>query len=240
MRRAATRGRSAVGGLRQPPASSEPATGEIVDGQRAVRSLVAARSAAEVLPWIFDAQTLEPTVRSYYSQFPLQPLVDAVVEHEYSGVIPATGGKAHIFNVLDAAHPRGFPVSAESTPQGYRIDWQSYIQWRDGWLQRFLESKSTEPQTLFVVLRRTHYFNDDVPKLDDKLAFKVTSAVPGDEGAVAFVDKNSAVGRSLADLYEWRTMYFPVVELQWVPVGANHRYLRLNRIVRPTWRRIGE
>lgn len=209
-------------------------------GQQAIRSLVGARTVAEILPWIFDADTLEPTVRAYYAQNPLTPLSDALVEHQYSGVIPSTGGKAHIFNVMAASHPRGFPVSAEFTPQGYRIDWQSYIQWRDGWLRRFLDTKSTDPLTLFVVLRRTHYFNDDVPKLEDKLAFKVTSAVPGDEGAVAFVDKNSAVGRSLAEVYEWRTMYFPVVELQWVPSGKQGRYVRLNRIVRPTWRRIGE
>jgi hypothetical protein len=221
-------------------AAPEATSSEVAEGKKAVQSLVAARSAAEVLPWIFDADTLETAVRSYYAQHPLQPLADAVIEHEYSGTIPATGGKAHIFNVLAASHPRGFPVSAEATPQGYRIDWQSYIQWRDGWLRRFLDSKSETPQTLFVVLRRTHYFNDDVPKLDEKLAFKLTSAVPGDEGAVAFVDKNSAVGRSLAEMYEWRTMYFPVVELQWVPAGRDARYLRLNRIVRPTWRRIGE
>jgi hypothetical protein len=218
----------------------EAASAEVAEGKKAVQSLVAARSATEVLPWIFDADTLDSAVRSYYAQHPLQPLTEAVIEHEYSGIIPATGGKAHIFNVLAASHPRGFPVSAEATPQGYRIDWQSYIQWRDGWLRRFLDSKSENPQTLFVVLRRTHYFNDDVPKLDEKLAFKLTSAVPGDEGTVAFVDKNSAVGRSLADMYEWRTMYFPVVELQWVPSSKSGRYVRLNRIVRPTWRRIGE
>ncbi|MFN0129586.1 MAG: hypothetical protein ACKV19_23210 [Verrucomicrobiales bacterium] len=218
-----------------------PASAEVLAAQRAVRGLVAARSVAEVLPWIFDASALEPTVRSYHAQHVLEPMVDAVTEHEYSGVISATGRTAHIFNVLGPSHPRGFPVSAESTANGYRIDWQSYIQWRDAWLRRFLDSQATEPQTLFVVLRRTHYFNDDVTGLDDKHAFRVTSAVPDDEGAVAFVDKKSAVGRSLNEVYEWRTLYFPVVELQWVPAtGGQSRYLRLNRIVRPTWRRLGE
>lgn len=235
---------SVAGGSSPPTAVSDapaPASAEVLAAQRAVRNLVTARSVAEVVPWIFDARALEPTVRSYHAQHALQPMADAVIEHEYSGVISATGGTAHIFNVLGPSHPRGFPVSAESTPNGYRIDWQSYIQWRDAWLRRFLDSQSTEPQTLFVVLRRTHYFNDDVTGLDDKHAFRVTSAVPDDEGAVAFVDKNSAVGRSLNEVYEWRTLYFPVVELQWVPAtGGQSRYLRLNRIVRPTWRRLGE
>ena len=212
---------------------------EVAAGLKAVRGLISATTPEQVLPWIFDAGTLEFPVQNYHAKHPLHALTGAVIEFEYSGVIPGTGEKAHIFNVLHPSHPRGFPVSAESTAQGYRIDWQSYIQWRDGWLQRFLEKKPSEPQTLFVVLRRTHYFNDDVPKLDEKLAFKLTSAVPGDEGAVAFVDKNSAVGRSLGELYEWRTLYFPVVELQWEASGKAGAYLRLNRIVRPTWRRAG-
>jgi hypothetical protein len=222
------------------PAAAETTGVEVAEALKSVRQLITARTVADVLPCIFDATVLESTVREYHGRHPLQPLADAVVEHQYSGVIPATGRKAHIFNVLNPAHPRGFPVSAEETPDGYRIDWQSYIQWRDTWLRRFLESDSTDPQSLFVVLRRTHYFNDDVPNLDDKFAFKITSAVPDDEGAIAFVEKNSAIGRSLAELYEWRTLYFPVVELQWVSSGKESRYLRLNRIVRSSWRRVGE
>lgn len=227
----------------EPPAPETPGTSdaEVREARRAVRGLVEARTVADVLPWIFDARKLESSVRDYHARNPLQPMADAVIEHEFSDVISSTGAKVHIFNVLGQNHPRGFPVSAESTPQGYRIDWQSYIQWRDGWLRRFLETKPAEPQTLFVFLSRTHHFNDDVPNLDHKHAFRVTSAVPDDEGAVAFVDKNSAVGRSLAEVYEWRTMYFPVVELQWVPAGKDGgRYIRLNRIVRPTWRRVGQ
>ena len=212
---------------------------QVTDEERAVRGLISATTVEEVLPWIYDAQSLEPTIREYHAEHPIEPLAEAVVELEYSGVMPATGDKAHIFTILHPRHPRGFPVSAERTPQGFRIDWESYIQWRDGWLARFLEKKPAEPETLFVVLRRTHYFNDDVPTLEEKLSFKITSAVPGDEGAVAFVDRHSAVGRSLAELYEWRTLYFPVVELQWVPTKNGGQYLKINRVVRPTWRRVG-
>jgi hypothetical protein len=225
------------------PATTAPETAagdpQVSDEERAVRGLISATTVEEVLPWIYDAQSLEPIIRGYHAEHPIEPLAEAVVELEYSGVMPATGDKAHIFTILHPRHPRGFPVSAERTPQGFRIDWQSYIQWRDGWLARFLEKKPAEPETLFVVLRRTHYFNDDVPALEEKLSFKITSAVPGDEGAVAFVDRHSAVGRSLAELYEWRTLYFPVVELQWVATQNGGQYLKINRVVRPTWRRVG-
>lgn len=220
-----------------PPSSTDQA---VAEGMEVVRRLVGARSADEVLPWIDGAGAQEAAVRSYYAKYPPRPMTDAVIEHAHTGTIPATGGHAHIFNVLSATHPRGFPVSAEATPDGYRIDWPSFIQWRDRWLQRFVESPSDEPQELFVVLRRTHYFNDDVPDLENKLAFRLSSAIPEDEGVVAFVDKNSDLGQSLSEMYGWRVLYFPVVELQWVRTSREARHVRLNRVVRPTWRRAGE
>ena len=220
-----------------PPSSTDQA---VAEGMQVVRRLVGARSADEVLPWIDGAGAQEAAVRSYYAKYPPRPMTDAVIEHAHSGTIPATGAHAHIFNVLSTTHPLGFPVSAEATPDGYRIDWPSFIQWRDRWLQRFAESPSDEPQELYVVLRRTHYFNDDVPDLENKLAFRVSSAIPEDEGVVAFVDKNSDLGQSLSEMYGWRVLYFPVVELQWVRTSPEARHVRLNRVVRPTWRRAGE
>ena len=209
---------------------------ELAQAKHAVTALISASTVDEILPYVFDAATLEPKMREYYAQHPLKPLSGAVIELEYSGVVPSNGLRAYIFNVLHSSRPRGFPVAAEFSEDRYRIDWESHIQWRDEWLRSFLSAKKDTPQNLMVVLHRTHYFNDDVPLLDEKLAFKVTSAIPGDEGAVVFVDKQSALGRSLANEYEWRVSYFPLAELQWVTEGES-RYVRLNRIVRANWRR---
>lgn len=209
---------------------------ELAQAKQTVTALISASTVEEVLPHVFDAAALEPKMRGYYAQHPLKPLAGAVIELEYSGVVPSNGLRAYIFNVLHPSRPRGFPVAAEFSEDRYRIDWESHIQWRDEWLRSFLTAKENTPQNLMVVLHRTHYFNDDVPLLDEKLAFKVTSAIPGDEGAVVFVDKQSALGRSLASEYEWRVSYFPLAELQWVSEGES-RYIRLNRIVRANWRR---
>lgn len=118
------------------------------------------------------------------------------------------------------------------------MDWQSYIQWRDEWLKKFAMHQADEPQLLFVLLRRTHYFNDDVPNLDEKLVFRLTSAVPDDEGLVAFVERDSDLGRELESAFEWRKVYSPVVELQWVKEGGHAKYVRLTRMGRPSWRRM--
>lgn len=209
---------------------------ELAQAKETVAALITASTVEEMLPCVFDAAALEAKMREYYAAHPLKPLHDAVIEMEYSGVIPSNGLRAYIFNVLHPSRPKGFPVAAEFSDGRYLVDWESHVQWRDEWLRTFLSSKKNTPQSLMLVLHRTHYFNDDVPLLDEKLAFKATSAIPGDEGAVVFVDKQSALGRSLASEYEWRVSYFPLAELQWVTENEK-QYVRLNRIVRPNWRR---
>ncbi len=214
--------------------------GEAAKAAISVHGLVNATRVEDVLPWIYDADRLAPLVRGYHETQPLRPLSNAVIDLAHEGTIPDSNAKVFIFNIMHSECASGFPVSAEQTPQGYRIDWQSYVQWRDEWLRNFAQNKTADTQMLFVVLRRTHYFNDDVPDLDGKLAFKLTSAVPGDEGVVAFADRDSELGRSLEETFKWRKLYFPVVELKWVSESGADKFVRLTRIVRPTWRRVGE
>jgi hypothetical protein len=215
----------------------DPSDPELAVAQTAVQSLISARTVESLLPVIFDGERLREGLVNYYASRPLRPLEGAVIEIQFSGRIPATDARAFIFSVVDSEHPRGFPVSAEATRTGYKIDWESYIQWRDEWLRGFIENRPTGPYTLFVVLRRSHYFNDDVANLDQKVCFKIASAIPGDAGANAFVEKKSAVGKSLADTYEWGKVYFPVLELEWTKDENQKSYIKINRVVRPTWRR---
>ncbi|MGI8605073.1 MAG: hypothetical protein ACR2OZ_19040 [Verrucomicrobiales bacterium] len=210
---------------------------ELAKAQSAVQSLVSATNVDAILPFIFDGDRLRGGLLNYYSSRPLQPLTGSVIEVQFSGKVPTSGARAFIFSVVHPDHPRGFPVSAEATPNGYQVDWESYIQWRDEWLRGFLENRPAGPYTLFVVLQRSHYFNDDVPSATDKHCFKITSAVPGDPGTNAFAEKRSPVGKSLAESYDWGKAYFPVVELEWIEETTGSAYVRLNRVVRATWRR---
>ena len=219
------------------PTDSPVLDDEVIKAQSAVHALVTASNVDTLVPLIFWGESFRETLQSYYETRPFRPLRDTAIERQFDGKVPGTGARAFIFSVVHPDHPRGFPVSAEATPEGYKIDWESYVQWRDEWLRGFIENRPSGPYALFVVLRRTHYFNDDVARLEDRLAFKVTSAVPGDAGTTAFVEARSEAGRSMAESFEWGKIYFPVVELEWVRDEDGGRHVRLNRVVRPTWRR---
>ncbi len=213
-----------------------PSTPDVAKAQAEVEAVLRAATVDELLPHIVDRERVEPAVREYYSTRRLEPLLGTVVELQISARIPSRDVQAHVFSVFHPEHERGFSVSAEATDEGYRVDWESYIQWRDRWLEKFLRQKGSEPQELFVVLRRSHYFDSDVPTASDKLCFQLT-ATRGDEGTFAFTDRQSPAGRQLAETYAWQKMYFPVVELQWVRPANGKPWVRLNRVVRPSWRR---
>lgn len=205
---------------------------------RVVEQVTGAATVEEVVPWILEAENLAPLLKGYYTAQPLQPLKHVEIELMEQGTTVDTRASAFVFNVRHEASAEGFPVLVEETPAGMRLDWQSYIQWRDEWLKKFATQRGTAPQILYVTLRRTHYFNDDVPDLENKLAFRLASARSEEEGVVAFVDRQSGLGRELDAAYRWHQVYFPVVELQWEQEGDNRHYVRLRRVVRASWKRL--
>ncbi len=216
-----------------------PTDPEEARAREAVLRLVRADSVEAVIAEVANPDKVGGPLKNYHASRPPVPLRDVVLETQYRGEVPGSTNKAFIFSVINPEHPRGFPVSVEWGTDGYKADWESYIQWHDRLLAHFAETKPAGPLHFFVILRRTHYFNNDVAGSEGMLCFNVASAIPGDNGASAFVEKTSPVGRQLAEAYDWGKIYFPVVELEFVKDSAGNPYLRLNRVVRPTWRRGG-
>ncbi|MDG2126055.1 MAG: hypothetical protein P8J87_20310, partial [Verrucomicrobiales bacterium] len=88
----------------------------------------------------------------------------------------------------------------------------------------------------YVVMKRSHYFKDDVPERDEKLCFHLASPLPGDPGVYVFADKLSAEGRKLGNETRWGALYFPVVRLSRVENPIGEPYLMLLDVVREKWR----
>ena len=142
--------------------------------------------------------------------------------------------------VISPDHPEGFPVSVEETTDGYKVDWDAYIQCKDRLLEKYYSSKPAVPEEFYVTLKRSHHFDPDgtadTSVLGNKLCFKVSSPLPTDTSQFVFADPNSVVGRELEARIQWNKVYFPVVELEWVPADGEHNgYMRISKFARDTW-----
>lgn len=142
-----------------------PMPGEMVaEARQTLAALSAARTPQEVLPWVLDPERIGQQVERYYHQGVTEPALDA----KQFGPRPVSlRDRAQGIAVLGRMHENGKPLVVflkkdltEKNPR-YRLDWETYIQEKEGLLQKFV-ADGTEREAIFrIVLRREHLFGED-------------------------------------------------------------------------------
>lgn len=225
------------------PPDASPAGAEGVEQQKAreaVQHLLEANSVDRILTLVHNPKTLAPAIQAYYSgQKPQQVPFDGIV-FDSGARIPATNGRAYLFRVRSPDREQGFPVSTEETPDGYKIDWEAFVQCKDRAMARFWPNPQAAAQTFYVVLQRAHYFESDVPEIDRFECLKATSPNPDDDPFFAFVPKESELGRMVTQKIYWDKKYFAVAAFSHVPHAGGGQHVELTRVLRWVWRREAE
>ncbi|MDB6117891.1 MAG: hypothetical protein JWO08_1672, partial [Verrucomicrobiaceae bacterium] len=172
-----------------------PACKPALDG---LTSFLNARNWKERMKFIQLPEQMEPKLKLYYGSNPDGPIdVDEIqyLRHEES---PQVGKGLHaVFVLFSRNWEYGFPVMVEVTPDGARVDWLTFIEFKDDMLNKFLSNYMEERVQFHVGIHRTHYFDDNIPGLDQKEQFSVTSPMANVRGFV-FVPKGTPFARSLS------------------------------------------
>lgn len=206
-------------GVTQPVVKNvPPACKAALDG---LISFLNARTWKERSKFIQLSDQMEPKLKLYYASNPDGPIdVDEIqyLRHDES---PQVGKGLHaVFVLFSRNWEYGFPVMVEVTPDGARVDWLTFIEFKDDMLNKFMSNYMEERVQFHVGIHRTHYFDDNIPGLDQKEQFSVTSPMANVRGFV-FVPKGTPFARSLASTISWdKEASWVVVELQWRKEGS--------------------
>lgn len=199
---------------------------------------------------------IKKQMAAYYKSNPYKVDTGVEVSFQHKQKLPDSPHQFYLFKVsTDAFRKRmldngaepneiGFPMTVEETSNGFRTDWVTYVQFKDSHLQNFIENPKVgkggkgETKTFNVILRRAHYFLDEVPDSDDKWCFRVNSPVVGEEGGWVFIPKFSKYAQDLDKKLKWAYTYFPIVEIRWETDSSNPQqpYLRVVKVKQFNWR----
>lgn len=158
---------------------------------------------------------VRPLMERYYGANNDGPLRISRIELIRHDRAPEMGTPHCVFQVSGPSMEQPLPVMVESSNDGWKVDWLTFTEFKDNLLKRFLQTWSEEPGRFHVMMRRTHYFDDDVPNLDKKYCFEMSPPEPGFSGFV-FVPKGNLLARELDKSLGWEvTNVAAVVELQW-------------------------
>lgn len=215
------------------PAEQEAA---LVEPLKVLHSFLQARTWTERLRYCLDPERIRTAFRAYYRGPRETPEKYTSVVFCGSSPLPDSPYSVHVFHVTFADLPEGFPVSIMETKDGWKVDWDAYVEFRDARLKKFLSKYQDAPATFRVRVERTHYFDSQVPDLDNKYCFRVSAPIDGHDGYV-FVDKNDSIAVPKLEPYlAWGTVHHITVKLKWVKGLQKHSYVELRDVVSPSWR----
>lgn len=201
----------------------------------ALQKFFHAKTWQDRLPLVQVQEAMRPIMEKYYATNPDGALHPSHIQLIRYDKAPETGPPHCVFQVAGGGLKQPLPIMVEITDDGWKVDWLTFTEFKDELLQKFLEAPQPEPARFHVLMRRAHYFDDDVPALDKKTCFQVMPPMPGFNGDV-FAQKGSTLARELDKQLGWEvSQAAAVVELQWRNEDRR-QWVELTNLVQLNWR----
>jgi len=174
-------------------------------------------------------------IERYYGQFPPAPVPITklgFIRHDPNPEVG--GGMQTVFMVASPDWKLPIPVMIQETKSGLKLDWIAFVEFKDNWLFKFVQAYHPTPGRFHVSIKRSHYFEHDVPDLENKDCFLIQPPQEDFEVAV-FVDKKSPLAEMLRRELTWSTQYaYVLAEIQWREDGTN-QWVELTDVPQINW-----
>lgn len=213
----------------------EDITDEAKPAAEALQKFLKSANLQERLQHTLASDVMRPIMERYYASNPDGPIVvDAIALVRYDPK-PQVGGGAHaVFGLESKTWEFPVPVMLEMNNGRFRVDWLSFVEFKDRLLEKFLAGHQDGPARFHVGITRTHYFDDKVPNASSKDVFLISPAPPNPFSSMIFLDKDSDLGRELRDKIPWGSQVWAIVELEWMKLGTQS-WVQLSAVPQLNW-----
>lgn len=213
----------------------EKVSEEVQPALDALKQFLDAPSWEERLRVVQSAELIKPRMQSYYAAIPYNPLHVGKVNLIRHDKTSPNGPPLCIFEIEGGDLKRPVPVMVEEAVDGWKVDWVTFTEFKDNFLARFMESPKEGAKRFHVLVRRTHYFDDDVPELDKKICMEVQAPMPPYVGSV-FARRGTQLANILDRYLGWQVdQAAVVVELEWRREG-DKQWVELTNLPQFNWR----
>ncbi len=217
------------------PSIKEQAPEEAKDAVQALKQFLQASTVSERLAYTLGADVMKPLMERYYSRTADGPVMVDRIEFVRMDPNPELGSGRHcIFSLENKTWEYPVPVMLEEQPDGFKVDWLAFVEFKDRLLEKFFQNYQEGAARFHVGIIRHHYFEDDVPNLDRKYAFRVSPAPPNIFQASVFLDKESELAQQLRSRLPWENHVWAVVELEWKKLGTQ-QWVELSAVPQMHW-----
>ena len=228
------RSAAAVGPLR------ENAPGRLDEQRRKLIDFLDSATWQERLAHIDQASELKGTIEDYYGDHPDGAATPYELEFFHLDESIRNGGPYYIYFVTTPDHSGGFPAIVRHTPEGFKVDWECFVEFHDQHFIKFHDSGEVGPQEFCVVLKRASYYGPDRSRftdIDNFLCYRVEFPYTKLDH-YAFISGDDPLAASLDEKVSWgKPPLAAIVRFQRFEFAHGERHLKIVALVADGWYR---
>ncbi len=202
---------------------------------QALKHFMEAATLDERLRHTLHADILKPRMEQYYKQPSEKPVIVDSVDFVRLDLDTDLGTGRHcILSMESKAWKFPVPVMLTEQPDGFKLDWPAFVEFKDRQLEKFFQNYQKEPMRFHVGIQRNHFFGHGVPDVSHKDSFCLSPAPPDSFQGSAFLPKDTDFAAELKTRLPWETHVWAVVELEWKKQGAQ-QWVELKSVPQMHW-----
>ncbi len=162
------------------------------------------------------------------------PTVAKSISVRQSRIDADTGESLLLFTVVTEERPLGIPVAVQETPQGWLVDWPTFVEFRDDLFGKFVSGPPDRTGVFHLLLSSPDRDQAAATTNEHFLPILVQSVVSEDK-RLAFVNRESDALRTIAPNTGENLVFAPVVEVAKRRTSGGKTFLEIVRVVATDW-----
>ncbi len=188
-----------------------------------------AKSVSEILPLVRDPKTAEPRMMAFYAQGKIEPLGMSKFNPNNNLV---SKGKLKSLSIITGEQVEKIIVFID-TPEGLKVDWESFVGWSATHWPDFLNSKTSTAQVFRVTLSTVDYYNFSFTD-DSKWQSYHLASSDGEHSVYGYVEKNSLIDKRIKPNGEIRKVQL-ILSLKFPEGMKSDNQVLIDRCIAEGW-----
>lgn len=218
-----------------PPVESEPQPKKILaTAEGTLRAFLESPDWKARSVFVLSPDHVRPKMEAYARNNPDGPTAFRSFSVKHSEVDPDSGSTLLIFQVEPSGDGAVIPVAVLETEDGWRIDWESFVEFRDDHFKQFTDGPSDLKGEFHLIVTLPDDVSPDVHE-NEKFAGYVLAPPLPERRRIAFIEKSNPAYQQLREATANGKIFTPVLELTKQDVGGGKSFLKILSIRATNW-----
>jgi len=198
-------------------------------GEPVAKGFLNATSVDEMLKWVSEPTKVEPLMRKWYPGGKIEPV--GLSDFSSSNIVEFSDGKASL--IIRTRDFESKLLAFVNTPDGMKIDWESFVGWSELTWEEFLETRPTEPKKFRLTAALTQYYNFDFLDENKWRSYQLTSP-DGMTVIYGYAELDSEIDRKL-QMDRGGVAAAMILELKFPENSASKNQVIIEKFVSDGW-----